>query len=61
MNQNSGCEVCSTGILACEVDAYHKEYHNSIHMQLYNWLIFTDFSVAWIMQRSLVSFTKDKI
>jgi len=56
--QTSGCEICSTGMLACEVDAYHKEYQNSVHMQSYNWLYF---SIAWIMQRSVVSFVKEKI
>lgn len=61
MYQTSGCEVCSTGILVCEVDACHKEYQNSIHMQLSNWLTFKDFSMAWIMQRSVVSFAEDKI
>jgi len=61
MTQTSGCEGCSTGSLACEEDASHKEYHNSIiHNFIIGWYCFNDFLMAWIMQCSVVSFAKDK-
>jgi len=47
-------------MLACEVDAYHKEYQNTSICN-HNWLIFNDFSMAWIMRCSVVSFVKEKI
>jgi len=62
MNQTFGYEVCSTGTWPVKWLPLTKSIRiQSICNFIIGWYWFNDVSIAWIMQRSLVSFARDRL